>query len=424
MTNIVRNTTRVLRGVIILRLLLIIAGVVVFVFRWSPIAVPGRHGPPMHALFLLPTIVTSLFLLIPWLERPFGRWYLPIALVMTIVDFSLQYGAAYLSPDRVGYILVTLPTGQEVSFFWASTEIVLLILLPCMLAGAAYGRLRAVMASSLAAVLHLVLGGIIWLAGMPLEGFLVLLPIRIAILYAFPMITGAMADTWRREHRELEQANQQLRGYAATAEHLATSRERVRLARAMHDTLAHSLSALVVQLEALDALHEASPDTARSQLGKIREHARVGLDETRRAILDLRSAPVEEYGLTGALERLVGHFGQHNGIQTQWTVHGGPFPLLPAQANALYRIIEEALDNVERHSQASRVAVDLRYQGGVTISIQDDGQGFDPDAVDTDRFGLVGIYERAALIDGSVSVATTPAQGTTLTIEIADPWRE
>ncbi len=424
MTNIVRNTTRVLRGVIILRLLLIISGVVVLVIRWSPVIVPGGHEPPMHALFLLPTIVTSLFLLIPWLQKRLGRWYLPIALVMTIVDFSLQYSAAYLRPDRVGYILVTLPTGQEVSFFWASTEIVLLILLPCMLAGAAYGRLKAVMASSLATILHLLLGGIIWLAGMPLEGFLILLPIRIAILYAFPMITGAMADTWRREHRELEQANQQLRGYAATAEHLATSRERVRLARALHDTLAHSLSALVVQLEALDALHETNPGTARSQLKKIREHARVGLDEARRAILDLRSAPVEEYGLTGALERMVSRFGQHNGIHTHWAVQGEPFPLLPAQANALYRIIEEALDNVERHAQASQMTVELRYDGGVTISIQDDGQGFDLGAVDADRFGLVGIYERAALIDGSVSVDATPSQGTTLTIEIVDPWRE
>jgi signal transduction histidine kinase len=263
-----------------------------------------------------------------------------------------------------------------------------------------------------------------WLTDMPLEGFLILLPMRIAILYAFPLITGAMADTWRREHRELEQANRQLRGYAATAEHLATSRERVRLARAMHDTLAHSLSALVVQLEALDALHEAGPGAARSQLDKIREHARVGLSEARQAILDLRSAPVEEYGLAGALDRLVGRFGQQNGIDTQWTVHGEPFPLLPAQANALYRIVEEALDNVERHAQARRVTVDLRYEGSVTVRIQDDGQGFDPDAVDANRFGLVGIYERAALIDGSVSVATTPNQGTVLTVEIADPWRE
>ena len=102
------------------------------------------------------------------------------------------------------------------------------------------------MAASLATVIHMVLGVVIWLAGRPLEGFLTLLPLRIGILYTFPVIAGAMADTWRREHQKLEQANRQLRGYAATVETLTTSRERVRLARAMHDTLAHSLSALIV----------------------------------------------------------------------------------------------------------------------------------------------------------------------------------
>jgi signal transduction histidine kinase len=425
-TNIVRNTTRVLRSVIIFRLLLIVFGVLLVVVRRPPLALAlaGRHASPMNVLFLAPTVLTSLFLLIRWLEKPFGRLYLPIALVLTILDFSVQYGAAYLGPNRVGYVLVTLPSGQQISFFWASIEIILLILLPCMLAGTAYGLRSAVLASSLATVLHLLLGAIVWQAGLPLEGFLVLLPVRIGTLYAFPMIAGAMADTWRREHADLELANRQLRGYAATAEHLATSRERVRLARAMHDTLAHSLSALTVQLEALDTLHETDPSAARTQLGKIRKHARVGLDEARRAIFDLRSAPIEEFGLPGALERLVEQFGRRNGIRTDWSPSGDPFPLLPAQANALYRIVEEALDNVERHAEADEVTVELRYGRGVQLFILDNGQGFDPNTVDTDRYGLVGLYERAALIDGIVSVDSEPGHGTTVTVEIAEPWRE
>jgi signal transduction histidine kinase len=422
-TNIVRNAVRVLRGVMIFRLLLILLGVLVLVMHWLPINTP-RSGLKMGLAALLPTLITSLFLLIPRLERPFGRFYLPIALVLTILDFSIQYGIAYLRLDSVGHVLVTFPTGQEVSFFWASTEIILLVLLPCMLAGAAYGTRSAVVTASLATAIHLVLGIVIWQAGRPLEGFLSLLPLRIGILYAFPMIAGGMADTWRREHHELELANRQLRGYAATVENLATSRERVRLARAMHDTLAHSLSALIVQLEALETLQESDPAVARTQLGKIRQHARVGLDEARRAIQDLRSAPVEELGLPAALKRLVTQFGQHNGIETQWALKGEPFPLLPVQANALYRMAEEALNNVERHAEANQVTMQLDYGRGVTISIQDNGQGFDPDAIDTERYGLVGVRERAALIDGGMTVETAPGQGTTVAVHIAEPWKE
>jgi signal transduction histidine kinase len=250
-----------------------------------------------------------------------------------------------------------------------------------------------------------------------------LLPVRIAVLYGFPLIAGYLADTWRREHEELQEANRQVRGYAATIEQLATSRERVRLARAMHDTLAHSLAALVVQLEAVDALQETDPEAAQEQLGKVRQEARVGLEETRRAILDLRSAPVEERGLSGALEQLVRQFGQRNGIKTEWTVRGEFTPLLPVQANALYRIAEEALSNIERHAGARNVAVSLSYENGVTLTVQDDGQGFDPQAVDVDRYGLIGVHERATLVDGEVNIVSAPSTGTMLSVHIAELWK-
>lgn len=424
MTNIVRNTVRVLRGVILFRLLLITLGISLYLTHRSLLPTAVQPDRPLHILLMVPSIFTTLYLLVPGLARPLGRLYLPIALVATIVDFSLQYGTAYLRPGGVGHVTVLLPTGQEVRFFWASTEVILLVLLPCMLAGAAYGLRSALAASTLATALHLAVGAAIWIADLPLEGFLLLLPVRVGVLYAFSAISGSMADTWRREHDALQRANRDLRGYAATVEHLATSRERVRLARAMHDTLAHSLAALTVQLEALDALQETKPLGARAQLAKIREHARLGLKEAREAIFDLRSSPVEEYGLPGAVDQLVGRFREQTGIGATLEMHGEPFPLLPVQANALHRILEEALDNVERHAEASQVTVSLHYDSGVTLRIEDDGQGFAPGAVDERRYGLVGARERAALIEGTVSVESEPGQGTALTVSIAEPWRE
>lgn len=423
MSNIIRNTTRVLRGVLVFRLLLIALGVLFFLV-WRPTALgemPAAY--PMHAVLLVPTLLTSVLLLVPGLQKPLGRYYLPVALVLTILDLSLQYAIAYLRPSGVGYVMVTLANGRELRFFWASTETVLLVLVPCILAATAYGLRGGVLASSLAAFLHLALGIAIWQSGLPLEGYAIFLPVRIGVLYAFPMIAGAMADTWRREHVALQGANRDLRGYAVAVEHLATSRERVRLARAMHDTLAHSLAALVVQLEALDTLQETNPAAAPAQLDRIRDHARVGLDEARRAILDLRSAPVEELGLPAAMEHAVETFGRRSGTQTHWRVVGTPVPLLPVQANALYRILEEALHNVEQHAQAQSLVVTLDYSHGVALTIRDDGRGFDPSDVEPDRLGLVGIRERATLIDGQVRVETGEGQGTALVVDIAAPWR-
>jgi len=426
-TQIVRNATRILRGVFIFRLFITLFGVAVFSIRWSP-NIPLEALGVLSRIGLLPLLMsaamlaTMLFLFLPGLERRMVGLYLPVALAMSILTFSLESGVAYLRPG--GHLLLTLPSGQTISLFWASTEMILMALIPCVLAGAAYGVRGAVRAATLASLLHLALGVLVWLYGVPLGIFLALLPLRLAVLYVFPFIAGYLADTWRREHAALQEANRQLRGYAATVEHLATSRERVRLARDMHDTLAHSLSAVVVQLEAVDALQETDLGAARQQLAKVQQQARVGLDEVRRAILNLRSAPVEELGLGGAIEQLVERFGQRNGILTDWAVEGEPVPLLPVQANALYRVAEEALSNVERHAEASRLTVCLHYADGVTLSVQDDGLGFDPEAVDPDRYGLVGIRERAALVDAQVTVDSAPDEGTTLTVRIVEPWED
>jgi signal transduction histidine kinase len=246
---------------------------------------------------------------------------------------------------------------------------------------------------------------------------------RLAVLYGFSIMAGYLSDTWRQDHQALSEANRQLRGYAATIEQLATSRERVRLARAMHDTLAHTLAAMVIQLEAVDALHEVDPEAAQKQLSKASLEARSGLEEARRAILDLRSAPVEEHGLDEALKQMVQRFGQKNGMRSNWTLRGTPTPLLPVQANALYRIAEESLSNVERHSGAHSVDVSLEYGTGVKLTVHDDGTGFDPHTVDQGRYGLLGIHERATLVDGQVEIASAPDTGTTLVVEIAELWQ-
>jgi signal transduction histidine kinase len=422
MTNIVRNATRVLRGFFVLRLVTLVLGAVVYTVHWSALAPPESLKTPSGLIVIVvSTAVVALVLFLPWVEKRLGRHYLPAALALIIVVFTLESGRSYIHPQT--QLIIALPAGRQIYFPWVQTEMILMTLVPCVLAGAAYGIRGATRAATLATFLHLVIGIEIWWSRGSMRGFMLSLVTRFAVLYGFPIIAGYLSDTWRQEHQALLDANQQLRGYAATIEQLATSRERVRLARAMHDTLAHTLAAMVIQLEAVDALHEVDPMAAQTQLSKVSREARTGLEEARQAILDLRSAPVEEHGLQEALEQMVRRFGQKHGLQTNWTLQGTPTPLLPVQANALYRIAEEALSNVERHSGARSLGVSLEYGTGVTLSIHDDGTGFDPHNVDEGHYGLVGIRERATLVDGQVEITSAPNKGTTLTVHIAELWQ-
>jgi signal transduction histidine kinase len=413
MQTTVRNAIRVLQGAFVLRLLIAALTVVILIVYRS--ALPPAEPVSRVAyggLYLLPSLAGAILISIPGLGARLGNKYLPVALGIAIVAFSLEYVPAYTQTGL--QVIITLRSGHQLNHFWAPTEAILLVLVPCVLGAAVYGVRGAVLSATLASLIHLVQGIGFWQAGLPLDGFVALLPLRLAVLYGFPIIAGYLADTRGREHAALQEANRQLRGYAATVEQLATSRERVRLARELHDTLAHTLSALVVQLEAVDALREGDPAGSEAQLAKVRAQARAGLGETRRAILDLRSSPVEEVGLAAALARLAEKWGVEYSP-------GGEEVLLPTvQANALYRIAEEALANAERHADASRIGLRLETMDASSLAlvVEDDGRGFDPDAVEPERVGLTGIYERAALIGAEVTVESAPEWGTRLRVAL------
>jgi signal transduction histidine kinase len=240
----------------------------------------------------------------------------------------------------------------------------------------------------------------------------------VAVLAYF---VGSLADQQRDEQRQLEQANRQLAEQARVREQLAASRERVRLGRDLHDTLAHTLAGLVVQMNAISTLLDKEPDVAKRELRKAQAAAKTGLEETRAAISDLRTNIVEDLGLSGALQRQVDLL-QQRGANITFEQQGDEPQLTKDQAETLFRIAQEALNNVERHAEAKNVAVRLRspngMHGGIVMSIKDDGVGFDTSVLDDDRFGLRGMRERAELIGAHLRVDSAPNQGTTVTVTL------
>jgi signal transduction histidine kinase len=287
------------------------------------------------------------------------------------------------------------------------------MLIPLVLLAWGYGQRGALLGSTGAALLQLGLG--IW--ALPPEGRPLLLLAqslaRIVLLYLVPLIVSVLAQRERWQHAQLEAAHQRLRRHAATVEQLAVSRERNRVARDLHDTLAHTLSALIVQLEALRTLLAHDPEAAPAAVDDLTEQARRGLEESRRAILALRSGPVETMGLTGALRETLQTFQARTGVQAHLTLAGREPDLTNEEAQTLFRIAEEALSNVERHAVARWV--DVRLASGsdrIDLVIQDDGVGFDQTSVNPAHYGLTGMRERAALIGASLTIRSGPVGGT------------
>ena len=196
--------------------------------------------------------------------------------------------------------------------------------------------------------------------------------------------------------------------------------ERLRLAREIHDTLGQNLAAILMRLETLDALLES--DTDREKLSAtVRDAmamARGNLEDARRAVLDLRAAPLENRSLPGALEALAKEIGSEAGLVIRINCVGG-HPLSARVEAGLYRMAEEALNNVAAHADATKALVELTSTPDcVALIVEDDGCGFDPEDTSEARYGLVGMRERAHLLGGSFSIESAPRQGTRLEIRI------
>jgi len=211
---------------------------------------------------------------------------------------------------------------------------------------------------------------------------------------------------------------------AATARALAAE-ERNRLAREIHDTLAQGLAALTMQLEVADSLAGTkAPDDSRlhSAVERALLLARATLDEARRSVLDLREAPLEGRSLSEALEALASEADSSADDAVEVTViasDGVDAKLSPAVAGGLYRVAQQAVVNATRHARARQITLRVtRSENEIHLRVEDDGTGFEPTDVPGDRFGLVGMRERARLLGGSLTVESAPDAGTAIEVRV------
>ena len=205
---------------------------------------------------------------------------------------------------------------------------------------------------------------------------------------------------------------------------LRAAEERNRLAREIHDTIAQSLAALTMQLEAVDARAGAAGDAhLRESASRALALARATLEEARRSVLELRAAPLEGRSLPEALERLAAEASAGAGapsiaVRIEGAASGEGEPPAAVEVG-LYRIAQQAVTNLARHAGARHALVRLIHEPDrLRLRIEDDGAGFDPSAVPPGRFGLVGMSERARLLGGTLTVESTPGAGTAVDVTV------
>jgi len=228
----------------------------------------------------------------------------------------------------------------------------------------------------------------------------------------------------QREHRAaLAEANRKLVQYAATTEQLASSQERNRLARELHDTLAHSLSGATVQLEAVQALWDFQPHEARQMLDQALEVTQNGLTEARRALQSLRASPLDDLGLSLAVSDMAKSTAARANLHLELDMQNHIENLPPEVEQCIYRVAQEALTNVARHADAKSLHVALRQDSGaLTLTIADDGRGFDLAAALSRgaHYGLQGLRERAEMVGAALDVESALRTGTTVKLTV--PW--
>jgi len=205
---------------------------------------------------------------------------------------------------------------------------------------------------------------------------------------------------------------------AAEGARLARAEERARIAREIHDTLAQGLTAIALQVEGALQQLDRDPVKARDRMERALAVSRTSLDEARRSVLGLRGSPLGGKTLGEALGSLARSFTSETGVRV--TVSAQNAGALPAAVEAeLFRIAQEALANVRKHAKAKSVKITLKVsRRSATLSIVDDGRGLAVRGASPQGHGIIGMQERAQLVNGTLRINSRAGQGTRVAIAV------
>jgi signal transduction histidine kinase len=233
----------------------------------------------------------------------------------------------------------------------------------------------------------------------------------------FLVLVASIARTIAADERSRQQ------DFGALREALSVSEERRRLARDLHDGVGHVLTRVILSLELARRQCKTEPEAAAQTVGGQADDLRRAMEEMRQIVATLRT-DTAAFNVYSTVRQMAAQLKQAGAIEVDVRVPDQPLPLSQHRQYHLSRVIQEALTNCLKHSQAARAEVDIRIQeqpvGGtkVVAVVSDAGVGFDPQQIDGRGHGLRGMAERLVPYDGKVTVESAPAGGTRVTAEV------
>ena len=224
----------------------------------------------------------------------------------------------------------------------------------------------------------------------------------------------------------------------------ATEEERYRISREIHDGPAQDLANMLFTTTITERLMDKDMEEAKKTLVELREEIRRCLTGVRQIIFDMRPMALDDLGLPQAVEQLIRLFGERGKLQGTFSLEGEYYTLPKHVEIAIFRIVQEALNNVVHHAKTNKVRVRMHYTSqALTVLIADDGVGFDPsrlteepeepdDALDMEtqrrlrgrHFGVIGMEERAKIIGAAIQILSEPGKGTKVHLRVQNRMME
>lgn len=237
---------------------------------------------------------------------------------------------------------------------------------------------------------------------------------------AFAKILGDLQQERSELERRVAVRTQEVQRLAEESRYAAIVRERLKIARDLHDTLAHSMMAMLSEIRLLRRLYVHDPQAVPAELAHAEEVAHHGLKEARSAISQIRSNAVRETGLGPALSIAFQRFLDRTGLAGDFSADPEAARFGDERAETLLRMAQEIFRNIERHSMATRVTVRLRITDGtqLELDVEDNGVGFDPLAIPPEHYGILGLREQAEFIGAALLIDSKSNQGTRLSISL------
>ncbi|HEY9673366.1 MAG TPA: sensor histidine kinase [Waterburya sp.] len=240
------------------------------------------------------------------------------------------------------------------------------------------------------------------------------------LTFVFVLLSMNAMVAERQSREKLAIANEKLRLYALRIEDQAILQERNRIARDIHDSLGHSLTALNIQLETALKLWQSNPDKAQSFLARAKALGSQSLQEVRQSVSAMRTDPIQGRPLPDAIASLTEEFQRSTGISLACNLQLER-PLPPEIHTAVYRIVQEALTNIWKYASATKVNIQVQTTtDDLSLIIQDNGTGFNVEA-NTTGFGLQGMRERTLALGGQLIIDSKPGAGCRITAHFPLP---